>query len=196
MALNYLLWPKMSPHEYPNLRIDGSFYRLPLSHFVFPASTSWNLCYRDPTSYQSIVLYTSLFMNLFRIPPSLILYILLFFIPFYKPKHAMKSNCKSPVSSTNDQKVMFFKDISPGPHEAQLSYRLIHFWEAQNPVRKTIIGLEMLLIDEQVCEFSKIYFPLILFQTWSSSIFSFCIMLIFTSSTGNCYSRIHFIRTC
>ncbi|KAJ4885116.1 Uncharacterized protein Rs2_35209 [Raphanus sativus] len=40
MALNYLLWPKMSPHEYPNLRIDGSFYRLPLSHFVFPASTS------------------------------------------------------------------------------------------------------------------------------------------------------------
>ncbi|KAG2322258.1 hypothetical protein Bca52824_015471, partial [Brassica carinata] len=35
------------------------------------------------------------------------------------------------------------------PHETQLRFRLIHFWEARNPVKKTITGLEMLLIDEQ-----------------------------------------------
>ncbi|KAF2548385.1 hypothetical protein F2Q70_00019957 [Brassica cretica] len=45
---------------------------------------------------------------------------------------------------------MSFKDVSLGPHEAQLRFRLIHFWEARNPVKKTLIGLEMLLIDEQV----------------------------------------------
>uniref|UniRef100_A0A0D3CQD8 Uncharacterized protein n=2 Tax=Brassica oleracea TaxID=3712 RepID=A0A0D3CQD8_BRAOL len=44
---------------------------------------------------------------------------------------------------------MFFRDVSPGPHETQLRFRLIHFWEAWNPVKKTLIGLEMLLIDEQ-----------------------------------------------
>ena len=33
---------------------------------------------------------------------------------------AMKPNGKSPVSFANDEKVMFFKDVSPGPHETQL----------------------------------------------------------------------------
>ncbi|XP_048596560.1 uncharacterized protein LOC106372124 [Brassica napus] len=62
---------------------------------------------------------------------------------------AMKPNGKSIVSSGYDEKVMFFKDVSLGHHEAQLRFRLIHFWEAWNPVKKTFIGLEMLLIDEQ-----------------------------------------------
>ncbi|KAH0883273.1 hypothetical protein HID58_059369 [Brassica napus] len=62
---------------------------------------------------------------------------------------AMKRNGKSPVSSDSDEKVMFFKDVSLGPHETQLRFRLNHFWEARNPVKKTLIGLEMLLIDEQ-----------------------------------------------
>ncbi|CAG7864451.1 unnamed protein product [Brassica rapa] len=62
---------------------------------------------------------------------------------------AMKRNGKSPVSSDPDEQVMFFKDVSLGPHETQLRFRLIHFWEARNPVKKTLIGLEMLLIDEQ-----------------------------------------------
>uniref|UniRef100_A0A0D3AQK0 Replication factor A C-terminal domain-containing protein n=1 Tax=Brassica oleracea var. oleracea TaxID=109376 RepID=A0A0D3AQK0_BRAOL len=62
---------------------------------------------------------------------------------------AMKRNGKSHVSSDSDEKFMSFKDISLGPHEAQLRFRLIHFWEARNPVKKTLIGLEMLLIDEQ-----------------------------------------------
>ncbi|KAL0670096.1 hypothetical protein Bca4012_032800 [Brassica carinata] len=44
---------------------------------------------------------------------------------------------------------MFFGDVSLGPHETQLRFRLIHFWEAWNPVKKTLIGLKMLLIDEQ-----------------------------------------------
>ncbi|CAN6856625.1 unnamed protein product [Brassica oleracea] len=62
---------------------------------------------------------------------------------------AMKRNGKSPVSSDSDEKVMLFKDVSLGPHAAQLRFRLIHFWEARNPIKKTLIGLEMLLIDEQ-----------------------------------------------
>ncbi|KAF3556212.1 hypothetical protein F2Q69_00012383 [Brassica cretica] len=63
---------------------------------------------------------------------------------------AMKRNGKYHVSSDSDEKVMFFKDVSLGPHETQLRFRLIHFWEARNPVKKTLIGLEMLLIDEQI----------------------------------------------
>ncbi|KAF2611565.1 hypothetical protein F2Q70_00012684 [Brassica cretica] len=62
---------------------------------------------------------------------------------------AMKQNGKSIVSSDYDDKVMFFKDVSLGHHESQLRFRLIHFWEAWNPIKKTLIGLEMLLIDEQ-----------------------------------------------
>ncbi|CAN7087728.1 unnamed protein product [Brassica oleracea var. botrytis] len=62
---------------------------------------------------------------------------------------ATKPNGKSPVSSASDEKVMFFRDVSLGSHETQLRFRLIHFWEAWNPIKKTLIGLEMLLIDEQ-----------------------------------------------
>ncbi|KAF3577769.1 hypothetical protein DY000_02030519 [Brassica cretica] len=69
--------------------------------------------------------------------------------PLKSQSMAMKRNGKSPVSSNSDEKVMFFKDVSLGPHETQLRFRLIHLWEARNPVKKTLIGLEMLLIDEQ-----------------------------------------------
>ncbi|CAN7022399.1 unnamed protein product [Brassica rapa subsp. trilocularis] len=62
---------------------------------------------------------------------------------------ATKPNGKSPVLSASDEKVMLFRDVSLGPHETQLRFRLIHFWEARNPIKKTLIGLEMLLIDEQ-----------------------------------------------
>uniref|UniRef100_M4D1D6 DUF223 domain-containing protein n=2 Tax=Brassica campestris TaxID=3711 RepID=M4D1D6_BRACM len=62
---------------------------------------------------------------------------------------AMKPNGKSPVTSDHDEKIMLFRDVTPGPHETQLRFRLIHFWEAWNPLKKTLIGLEMLLIDEQ-----------------------------------------------
>ncbi|KAH0885829.1 hypothetical protein HID58_061925 [Brassica napus] len=61
----------------------------------------------------------------------------------------MKPHGKSPITSDYDEKVMFFGDVSLGPHETQLRFRLIHFWEAWNPVKKTLIGLKMLLIDEQ-----------------------------------------------
>ena len=68
-----------------------------------------------------------------------------------KPRSmAMKPNGKSIVSSDYDDKVMFFKDVLLGHHESQLRFRLIHFLEAWNPLKKTLIVLEMLLIDEQV----------------------------------------------
>ncbi|CAN7111792.1 unnamed protein product [Brassica rapa subsp. narinosa] len=67
---------------------------------------------------------------------------------------APKPNGKSPITSESDDNVMFFRDVSPGPHETQLRFRLIHFWEAWNPLKKTLIGIEMLLIDEQVLDFT------------------------------------------
>ncbi|KAG5374287.1 hypothetical protein IGI04_042400 [Brassica rapa subsp. trilocularis] len=61
----------------------------------------------------------------------------------------MKSNASTALSSAQADQAMFFRDVSFGPHEAVLRFRLIHFWEAQNPNTKTLIGQEMLLIDEE-----------------------------------------------
>ncbi|WZZ31776.1 hypothetical protein YC2023_015177 [Brassica napus] len=71
----------------------------------------------------------------------------------------MKPNGKSIVSSDYDDKVMFFKDVSLGHHESQLRFRLIHFLEAWNPLKKTLIVLEMLLIDEQGTAIQRFIFP-------------------------------------
>ncbi|CDY24551.1 BnaA01g22550D [Brassica napus] len=58
-----------------------------------------------------------------------------------------KPNGKAVVSSTAE--MMFFKDVKFGPQVGELRFRLIHFWEARNAHTKVLIGLEMLLIDEQ-----------------------------------------------
>ncbi|CAN7057408.1 unnamed protein product [Brassica rapa subsp. trilocularis] len=44
---------------------------------------------------------------------------------------------------------MAFNDVKYGPHDGELRFRLIHFWEARNVVTKVLIGLEMLLIDQE-----------------------------------------------
>ncbi|WZY75377.1 hypothetical protein YC2023_088987 [Brassica napus] len=62
---------------------------------------------------------------------------------------AMKSNTSAAVSSAHDDKMMFFRDVKLGPQEVDLRFRLIHYWEARNPNTKTLIGQEMLLIDEE-----------------------------------------------
>ncbi|CDY49657.1 BnaC09g41350D [Brassica napus] len=41
------------------------------------------------------------------------------------------------------------QDVKFGPHGGELRFRLIHFWEARNVVTKMLIGLEMLLIDQE-----------------------------------------------
>ncbi|KAF2583415.1 hypothetical protein F2Q68_00003714 [Brassica cretica] len=60
-----------------------------------------------------------------------------------------KPHGKAAVVSGNDVEVMGFDEVTLGPHEAELRFRLIHVWEARNPHTKTLIGEEMLLIDEQ-----------------------------------------------
>ncbi|KAL0707797.1 hypothetical protein Bca4012_074223 [Brassica carinata] len=60
-----------------------------------------------------------------------------------------KSPVLSALSSARGDQVMLFRDVSLGPHKADLRFRLIHFWEARNPNSKTLIGQEMLLIDEE-----------------------------------------------
>ncbi|KAL0886251.1 hypothetical protein Bca101_010234 [Brassica carinata] len=42
-----------------------------------------------------------------------------------------------------------FKDVTLEPHEGEVRFRLIHFWEAWNVQSKTLIGLEMILIDRE-----------------------------------------------
>ena len=41
-----------------------------------------------------------------------------------------KPNASTAVSSAHDDQVMFFRDVSLGPTEAVLRFRLVHFWEA------------------------------------------------------------------
>ncbi|CAN6829336.1 unnamed protein product [Brassica oleracea] len=60
-----------------------------------------------------------------------------------------KPNASTAVSSAHDDQVMFFRDVSLTPTEAVLRFRLVHFWEARNPNTKTLIGQEMILIDEE-----------------------------------------------
>nr|VDD33859.1 unnamed protein product [Brassica oleracea] len=61
----------------------------------------------------------------------------------------MNPDAATALSSARVDQVMLFRDVSHGPREADLRYRLIHFWEARNPNTKTLIGQEMLLIDEE-----------------------------------------------
>nr|VDD35437.1 unnamed protein product [Brassica oleracea] len=61
---------------------------------------------------------------------------------------AMKPNGKSIVSSDYDEKVMFFKDVSLGHHEAQLRFRLIHFWDAWNLSQRRLLFFLNYLIDD------------------------------------------------
>ncbi|KAL0755089.1 hypothetical protein Bca101_092757 [Brassica carinata] len=61
----------------------------------------------------------------------------------------VKPNVATALCSAHVDQVMFFRDVSFGPREAELRFCLIHFWEARNPLTKTLIGQEMLLIDEE-----------------------------------------------
>ncbi|XP_048624126.1 uncharacterized protein LOC125592770 [Brassica napus] len=61
----------------------------------------------------------------------------------------MNPDAATALSSACVDQVMLFRDVSHGPREADSRYRLIHFWEARNPNTKTLIGQEMLLIDEE-----------------------------------------------
>nr|VDD12969.1 unnamed protein product [Brassica rapa] len=45
--------------------------------------------------------------------------------------------------------VVAFRSVKYGSHDGELRFRLIHYWEARNVVTKVLIGLEMLLIDEE-----------------------------------------------
>ncbi|KAG2275139.1 hypothetical protein HID58_087873 [Brassica napus] len=61
----------------------------------------------------------------------------------------MEPNAATDLSSMHGDQVMFFREVSLGPREAELMFRVIHFWEARNPNTKTLIGQEMLLIDRE-----------------------------------------------
>lgn len=66
-------------------------------------------------------------------------------------KSAVSSDVRGKaIVSANVVEVMFFKDVKFGPHEGEVRFRLIHFWEARNVLKKILLGLEMLLIDEEV----------------------------------------------
>ncbi|CAN6972641.1 unnamed protein product [Brassica rapa subsp. trilocularis] len=65
-------------------------------------------------------------------------------------KSAVSSDVRGKaIVSANVVEVMFFKDVKFGPHEGEVRFRLIHFWEARNVLKKILLRLEMLLIDEE-----------------------------------------------
>ncbi|KAG5410254.1 hypothetical protein IGI04_006573, partial [Brassica rapa subsp. trilocularis] len=65
-------------------------------------------------------------------------------------KAAVSSRAKGKaIVSAKAVEVMSFKDVKFGAHGCELRFRLIHLWEARNVVTKTLIGLEMLLIDQE-----------------------------------------------
>ncbi|KAG2282856.1 hypothetical protein Bca52824_054076 [Brassica carinata] len=45
----------------------------------------------------------------------------------------MEPNAATDLSSMPGEQVMFFREVSLGPREAELMFRMIHFWEARNP---------------------------------------------------------------
>ncbi|KAL0787112.1 hypothetical protein Bca101_003358 [Brassica carinata] len=67
---------------------------------------------------------------------------------------AMKSAATSQFTTGKAPVFMYFNDISLGPYESQLRFRVIHFWEAKNIAKPgaPLIGIELLLIDEQGTE--------------------------------------------
>ncbi|KAL0722302.1 hypothetical protein Bca4012_036901 [Brassica carinata] len=65
------------------------------------------------------------------------------------PSNPVNPNAAAALSDAHGDQVMLLRDVSLGPREAELMFRLIHFWEARNPITKTLIGQEMLLIDEE-----------------------------------------------
>ncbi|KAL0807770.1 hypothetical protein Bca101_100262 [Brassica carinata] len=66
--------------------------------------------------------------------------------------NSMNPNAFTALSSAHGDQVMLFRDVTLGPREAELVFRLIHFWEARNPNTKILIGQEMLLIDEELVD--------------------------------------------
>nr|VDD64215.1 unnamed protein product [Brassica oleracea] len=57
---------------------------------------------------------------------------------------------KGKAVDSSSVEVLFFKDVKFGPQKGKLRFRLIHFWEARNAHTKILIGIEMILIDEQL----------------------------------------------
>ncbi|CAF1921109.1 unnamed protein product [Brassica napus] len=57
---------------------------------------------------------------------------------------------KGKAVDSSSVEVLFFKDVKFEPQEGELRFRLIHFWEARNAHTKILIGIEMILIDEQL----------------------------------------------
>ncbi|CAN6927988.1 unnamed protein product, partial [Brassica oleracea] len=46
-------------------------------------------------------------------------------------------------------KAITFRDVTFGPYDGEIRFLLIHFWEVWNVQTKVLIGLEMILIDEE-----------------------------------------------
>ena len=98
----------------------------------------------------------------------------------------MKPNASTAPSSAHGDQVMFFRDVSLSPTEADLRFRLIHLWEARNPSTKTLIGQEMILIDEEVRMW--IFYYSFSFFNNARYIVRFRLIDNYKCLIGNCYS--------
>ncbi|CAF1929194.1 unnamed protein product [Brassica oleracea] len=62
-------------------------------------------------------------------------------------KAVVSSGAKGKVIVSSE--VVAFKGVKYGAHDGEPRFQLIHFWEARNVVTKVLLGLEMLLIDQE-----------------------------------------------
>ncbi|CAN6873518.1 unnamed protein product, partial [Brassica oleracea] len=54
------------------------------------------------------------------------------------------------VTTTRVHSPLFFSKVSSGPGDSQLLFKLIYFWKTRNNSKRGILlGLEMLMIDEE-----------------------------------------------
>ncbi|KAF3540930.1 hypothetical protein F2Q69_00024165 [Brassica cretica] len=54
----------------------------------------------------------------------------------------MNPEASTGLSSAHGDQVMLFRDVSLGPHKAELRFRLIQLWEARNPNTKILIDFK------------------------------------------------------
>ncbi|CDY63731.1 BnaCnng42510D [Brassica napus] len=60
----------------------------------------------------------------------------------------VKANGKTHVSSDDNRELMLFNEVSLGPQETNLRFRLAHFWEARHPPQKTHVNADVVTKTE------------------------------------------------
>ncbi|KAF3602697.1 hypothetical protein F2Q69_00032750 [Brassica cretica] len=59
------------------------------------------------------------------------------------------------IRTSESSPPLLFRQVSPGPGDSTMQFRLLHFWDAHKNVKGgpwILLGIEMLMIDAEVLE--------------------------------------------